>query len=54
MQVEIEINDSCSVCKEKMVLNGIDTSFDKNGKKYWRRVYWCEKDDVWMNIEIPQ
>lgn len=23
------------------------------GKKYNREVFWCNKDDVWIHIEIP-
>lgn len=23
-------------------------------KEYKRTVYWCEQDDVWVNIEIPK
>ena len=22
-------------------------------KQYLREIFWCEKDDVWVNIEIP-
>ncbi len=25
----------------------------ETGKKYSRAIYHCEKDDVWVNLEIP-
>lgn len=40
-----------------MVLKGEDSSFNfkvKPKKEYERSVYWCETDDVWINVEIPK
>ena len=39
-----------------MVLKNKGNSFNsqiKPKKKYDRGVYWCEKDDVWVNVEAP-
>lgn len=46
----------CPKCKKLMTLRGNDFSYDfrvKPEKKYVRSIYWCEEDDVWVNIEIP-
>lgn len=46
----------CPKCKKTMTLRGKDFSYDfkvKPKKKYTRNLYLCEKDDVWISIEIP-
>ena len=46
----------CPKCKKTMTLKSKDFSFDlkvKPKKKYTRSLYWCEKDDIWVKIEIP-
>lgn len=44
----------CPVCQQEMVEKKADKSFDQsNGKEYNRTIYWCEKDDVWVEVEIP-
>ena len=38
-----------------MTTKNKDFSYDlrvKPKKKYVRTLYWCEKDDVWVSIEI--
>jgi len=38
-----------------MMAKGEDISSDfRNGKKYDRTMYWCEKEDIWISLEIPQ
>ena len=45
----------CSKCGKKMVVKRRDTSSDsRNGKKYDRTAYWCKKDDVWAQTEVPK
>lgn len=45
----------CPKCHKEMTKQKQDTSHDpKNAKKYDRVVYWCQQDDVWMTVEIPQ
>lgn len=39
-----------------MALKWEDNSFNfgiNPKKKYERSVYWCKKDDIWVNVEIP-
>lgn len=47
----------CSVCSQEMQIKRNDISHNlKKGskyKKYKRTIYWCEKDDVWISVEIP-
>lgn len=46
----------CPKCNTEMVLKKNDQSFNfttKDKKKYDRNIYWCEKDDIWISIEIP-
>lgn len=44
----------CPTCGMDMTLKTENTSQDfRNNKKYNRFIYHCEKDDVWMNFEIP-
>ena len=40
-------------CKKEMRVVRKDVSFGKNKKKYKWTIWWCEKDDVWINAEIP-
>lgn len=52
----LELLMICPVCEKEMVLKSADSSFNfdkKPKKKYDRKVYWCVKDDVWINLEIP-
>lgn len=46
----------CPKCGKEMTLKSKDASFNfqtKPKKKYERSLYWCEKDDVWIGLEIP-
>lgn len=46
----------CLKCKRKMKLIAKDFSYNfktKQRVKYSRKVYWCESEDIWINIEIP-
>lgn len=46
----------CPKCKKEMKLTNKDFSYntkEKSKVKYSRSIYWCEKDDVWINLEIP-
>jgi len=46
----------CPKCGSVMVLKNDDHSFNPQvepKKIYDRKVYWCEKDDVWVKIEFP-
>ena len=46
----------CPKCGEEMMLKKNDNSFNidvKPKEKYDRSVYWCKKDDIWVNIEVP-
>lgn len=46
---------NCPKCKKEMTVKVKDTSSDfRNGKKYDRVVYWCERDDTWIRIETPK
>jgi hypothetical protein len=46
---------NCPKCGKEMILKNKDTSNNpENGKQYDRAVYWCEADDVWISLEIPQ
>jgi len=39
-----------------MVLKNRDNSYNYQIKpriKYDRKVYWCNKDDIWINMETP-
>ena len=45
----------CPKCKNEMIIKSNDVSHNaKNGKKYERTLYWCDVDDIWINIEIPK
>lgn len=38
-----------------MVIKREDASHDsRNEKEYDRKVYWCEKDDIWVTTETPR
>ena len=44
-------------CKKQMILKREDSSFNfkvKPKKESKRSAYWCEMDDIWINIEIPK
>lgn len=44
----------CPKCKKEMTLVSKDISHDfKKKKKYSRKIFHCEKDDVWISLEIP-
>ena len=44
----------CPKCGEEMKEVRKDKSKNmETGKKYSRTIYHCEKDDVWLNLEIP-
>lgn len=38
-----------------MIIKSQDISNNpENEKKYTRIIYWCQFDDVWVNIETPK
>lgn len=41
----------CDIEMKKMVSD--ESKNTDTGKKYSRTVYHCEKDDVWIILEIP-
>lgn len=46
----------CVKCGKEMKIVKEDISFNssvKNKTKYSRKIYHCEEDDVWINVEIP-
>ncbi len=47
----------CPKCNEEMQVKKRDVSNNqKQGqeyKEYQRILYWCEKDDIWVNVETP-
>lgn len=46
----------CPQCKQKISLKWKDFSYDRRSKpkkEYLRKVFWCEKDDVWITVETP-
>ncbi|TSC85729.1 MAG: hypothetical protein G01um101416_800 [Microgenomates group bacterium Gr01-1014_16] len=45
----------CPICGQEMKVERKDVSSDsRNGKKYDRTVFHCEKCDTWGNIEVPK
>jgi hypothetical protein len=45
----------CPICKEPLRLAGNDESNNtKTGTKYDRKIYVCDKDDVWLTVEVPK
>ena len=48
----------CPRCDKEMKV--IKSDISNNGKKgedykeYKRTIYWCEQDDVWVNLEVPK
>lgn len=48
----------CPKCDKEMKIIRNDISNngkkDKDYKEYERVLYWCEQDDVWVNVEIPK
>ena len=42
--------------KMKVIKKGISNNGKKGKdyKEYKRTIYWCEEDDVWVNIEVPK
>jgi hypothetical protein len=45
---------NCPKCKKEMIVKNKDESQSKDGKKYGRTLYWCDIDDIWVNVEIPK
>lgn len=44
----------CPVCTRVMeVINKDNSQNLETGKRYFRNLYWCSGDDVWLNLEIP-
>lgn len=47
----------CPKCQKVMIGKGEDIT--NNGKssmdfkEYSKNIYWCKKDDIWINIEVP-
>jgi hypothetical protein len=45
----------CPICKEQLRLAANDESNNpKTGAKYNRKIYVCDKDDVWLTVEMPK
>jgi hypothetical protein len=45
----------CLKCGIEMAVKNHDSSHDsRNGKQYERTLFWCEKDDIWMSLEVPK
>jgi hypothetical protein len=46
----------CPICNEEMKKLPSDVSYNPRepGKEYDRTVYQCEKDDAWINVELPR
>jgi hypothetical protein len=48
-------NPKCPVCGGEMKEDRQDeTENAGSGKRYSRTVFTCEKDDVWVTLEIPK
>lgn len=45
---------NCPNCHKTMRIKKEDRSLGANKKEYMRTIYWCEVDDVWINVEIPK
>jgi hypothetical protein len=44
----------CPICQEAMQIRTKDNNFNPiTGKRYFRNIYWCNFDDVWMSLELP-
>jgi len=46
----------CPKCSKEMIPKKQDFSYNfasKPKKKYIRKFYWCKKDDIWLNLEMP-
>jgi len=51
----METSIKCPICKKVMQIKNQDTSHDfKKRIEYKRIIFWCEIDDVWINIEVPK
>ena len=45
----------CPKCQNLMTIKSEDLSHDSNNnKKYDRKIYWCEDDDIWIRLETPK
>lgn len=45
----------CPCCGEKMHIYKEEPCFSrKDGKRYKRTKYRCERDDIWGRLEIPE
>jgi len=52
----IPVNMKCPKCGKKMKLDREDFSYNydvKPKKKYKRKLFVCESDDIWVSIEEP-
>jgi C4-type Zn-finger protein len=46
---------NCPVCGKQMTVETKDISTNHSNNKYYDRIiYWCEKDDAWINVELSQ
>lgn len=44
----------CPQCKNQMEVKWeVYSVHNESGKRYRRVTYWCQKDDVWVSVEIP-
>lgn len=45
----------CPKCQKEIAVKNQAISHDSNNRKnYDRIVYWCQQDDIWVNIETPK
>jgi len=45
----------CPKCSKEMVVTNKDTSHNNKTKAiYSRTLYHCEKDDIWLKLEVPK
>jgi predicted RNA-binding Zn-ribbon protein involved in translation (DUF1610 family) len=47
----------CPKCGQEMIIKSQDSSIDdrvKVKKLYFRTVYWCAQEDIWINVEMPK
>ncbi len=45
----------CPKCQDEMkVVNEAESVNSENNKKYLRKIYHCEVDDIWLTTETPK
>ncbi|MFO0781885.1 MAG: hypothetical protein U0524_03270 [Candidatus Saccharimonadales bacterium] len=46
---------NCPTCRQPLRLDRNDENNNPNtGVKYDRKIYVCDKDDLWLTIEAPK